>query len=79
MKKLNLYFKYLPISLVFRILDNDYNFKFDIPDNDIGVSSHLINLSLIWDNTKEGNRYWEEWYHRFHRKPYTSNLKYLID
>ena len=65
-----------------RNLDNDYE-KDCLRGCFLGEEFILKSLGLVLQSEKSGvERYtqkWKEWYHRFHRKPYTSNLKYLID
>lgn len=41
-------------------------------------SSECINQAFHWSSTDEGGDYWSDLYYKYEKRPYISNLKYLL-
>ena len=67
------YFELIPLHLLIRMWRNE-NFKLKNSER----TNSLINQSMHWVSTNEGQNFWEKYYYKYDENNYCSNLKYFL-
>lgn len=69
------YFELIPLHLLIKMWGNE---NFHLKNGGYISTSSLINGSMHWVHTNEGQSFWEKYYYKYDKNNYRSNLKYFL-